>query len=128
MKLNKPNVSEILRRAAGATCGPWRLQKQFASDRYNVVSEDNANALVCGVALNDAEFISHAREDVLDLLFYTGKLEGLLNKLLMYNANGDIVPYPRRGNPREGDTWYETISFAGKLKQELIDDEPDLED
>ncbi|WP_077297362.1 hypothetical protein [Virgibacillus pantothenticus] len=82
--LTKQQLEEIAERASMATEGPWGIAD--TSDGAWIV--DESGDIITGTTerLSDANFIAHAREDVLNLLEHVSKqkteIEQLRNEML----------------------------------------------
>lgn len=80
--MNEERLEEIRRRAEAATEGPWRIEESRYEGSYNVTSVNETHDLsACLCRPDDAEFISHAREDIPDLLAEVERLRSELSAI-----------------------------------------------
>lgn len=63
--IKQEQLNAIKERVANATPGPWLVEESRYEGRFNAASADeNYDLPACLMGIEDAEFVTHAREDV----------------------------------------------------------------
>lgn len=77
--INQEQLNAIKERMAKATPGPWLVEESRYEGRFNAASADeNYDLPACLMGIEDAEFVTHSREDVPALVAEVEYLRGML--------------------------------------------------
>ncbi|MCS1394146.1 hypothetical protein NXZ77_21465 [Lysinibacillus boronitolerans] len=77
--INQEQLNAIKERVAKTTPGPWLVEESRYEGRFNAASADeNYDLPACLMGIEDAEFVTHAREDVPALVAEVEYLRGML--------------------------------------------------
>lgn len=85
--MNQKQLNAIKERVAKATPGPWLVEESRYEGRFNAASVDeNYDLPACLMGIDDAEFVTHSREDVPALVVEVEKLRKALEKVMEIEA------------------------------------------
>lgn len=85
--INQEQLNAIKERVAKATPGPWLVEESRYEGRFNAASADeNYDLPACLMGIEDAEFVTHSREDVPALVAEVERLHQALEKVLEVEA------------------------------------------
>lgn len=85
--MNQEQLNAIKKRLAKATPGPWLVEESRYEGRFNAASADeNYDLPACLMGIEDAEFVTHSREDVPALVTEVERLRQALAKIMEVEA------------------------------------------
>lgn len=84
--IKQEQLNAIKERVANATPGPWLVEESRYEGRFNAASADeNYDLPACLMGIEDAEFVTHAREDVPALVAEVERLRKALQTIAEHN-------------------------------------------
>ncbi|WNO29677.1 hypothetical protein [Bacillus phage SDFMU_Pfc] len=121
--MNPEQLNAIEERVVKATPGPWIVEESRYEGRFNAASVDeNYDLPACLMGIEDAEFVTHAREDVPALIAEVERLHEVIKgaTVVSNQAKGLVKENKRLREALTQILEYNTFDLA-KFETEVIE-------
>ncbi|WP_249650510.1 MULTISPECIES: hypothetical protein [unclassified Lysinibacillus] len=127
--MNQEQLNAIKDRMSKATPGPWLVGESRYEGRFNAASaNENYDLPACLMGIEDAEFVTHSREDVPALV---AEVERLQNRCELYELvkrnDKKTIEQIYEFNERLTTDLFERMDYNGKLAKQNSDAVKEIE-
>ncbi|MFL1998526.1 hypothetical protein VYF65_004326 [Lysinibacillus irui] len=115
--MKQEQLNAIKERVAKATSGPWLVEESRYEGRFNAASADeNYDLPACLMGIEDAEFVTHAREDVPALV---AEVERLSEELTQSNIERMSLVVDKAYEKSQKNEYIKTINLVNEENRRL---------